>query len=271
MKSDNYLSATKANQNIKSNYNKPILLYIYGGTGICGCQEELGVSKYVKNTSWETYSFEFRPSKTIRYITFEASYKRPTLFPYNGNILMDNAGVIKQVACPGEEIIEDIVAAEAVIPPHKRRKKKEVIKSEKEANAANTEDKKKSILNLDRKKLKKDLTIEIKKLYFTADTSSIDEASNEVLDEIYSFLNENQDVVIEIGGHTNGLPVHAYCDKLSLERAKAVATYLIQKGIAPNRVEFKGYGKRRPIASNLSKRGRTKNQRVEIKILSFDS
>ena len=122
---------------------------------------------------------------------------------------------------------------------------------------------------LDRDKIRKGQTIRIKNLYFEADTSSIDKDSYEVLNEVFEFLKENKEIIVEIGGHTNGLPKHNYCDKLSTERAREVASYLIRKGISPNRVEFKGYGKRKPIASNMTKEGRVKNQRVEIKILSL--
>ncbi|MGB1121726.1 MAG: OmpA family protein, partial [Saprospiraceae bacterium] len=59
------------------------------------------------------------------------------------------------------------------------------------------------------------------------------------------------------------------CDRLSTSRAKAVVNYLTNKGIAPSRLSYKGYGKRKPITTNETKAGRAKNQRVEIKITSF--
>ncbi|RMD97408.1 MAG: OmpA family protein, partial [Bacteroidetes bacterium] len=58
--------------------------------------------------------------------------------------------------------------------------------------------------------------------------------------------------------------------KLSTERAKAVADYLILKGIDPERLKYKGYGKRQPIDTNRTAAGRKRNQRVEIKILSLN-
>jgi outer membrane protein OmpA-like peptidoglycan-associated protein len=80
---------------------------------------------------------------------------------------------------------------------------------------------------------------------------------------------ENGKIVIEVGGHTNNVPPDEYCDRLSTARAKAVADYLAAKGIDPKRVLFKGYGKRKPVASNTTPEGRVLNQRVEIKILSL--
>ena len=77
-------------------------------------------------------------------------------------------------------------------------------------------------------------------------------------------------MVIEIGGHTNGRPTHEFCDSLSEARAKSVAQFLYNKNIPYNQVEYKGYGKRQPVASDRYAEGRQRNQRVEIKILSIE-
>jgi len=111
--------------------------------------------------------------------------------------------------------------------------------------------------------------VRIDKLYFATDSTMVSSSAMPVLNDVYSFLNENPSIVIEVGGHTNGLPPHDYCDKLSTDRAKNVAENLIARGIASERISYKGYGKRVPIASNKSVAGRKKNQRVEIKILSL--
>lgn len=112
-------------------------------------------------------------------------------------------------------------------------------------------------------------TIRVDKLYFEADSSTIKPESYAVLEEIYTFLKDNDKVNIEIGGHTNSLPEDAYCDKLSTARAKDIAEYLYDKGIPKSRIAYKGYGKRQPVASNQTVDGRRKNQRVEIKIVSL--
>jgi outer membrane protein OmpA-like peptidoglycan-associated protein len=51
-------------------------------------------------------------------------------------------------------------------------------------------------------------------------------------------------------------------------RAKAVYDYLIQNGISPDRLEYKGYGYSRPIDSNLTEEGRANNRRTEFKVIS---
>lgn len=128
----------------------------------------------------------------------------------------------------------------------------------------------KFIPNLDISKIEVGQTLLINELYFQADSTEVMESSFGVLEEIYSFLSDNSGVVIEIGGHTNNIPPHEYCDNLSSERARNVALYLFNKGISEDRISYKGYGKRNPIASNNSLSGRKKNQRVEIKVLSID-
>ena len=90
-----------------------------------------------------------------------------------------------------------------------------------------------------------------------------------MLEELADFLKYNNTVRIEIGGHTNGIPAHEYCDALSEKRAKTVADYLIDKGVPQSSIEYKGYGKRDPVASNKSVAGRALNQRVEITILQI--
>ena len=74
--------------------------------------------------------------------------------------------------------------------------------------------------------------------------------------------------MVEIGGHTNGLPKDDFCDSLSALRAKAVAEYLMHKGIPKERMTYVGYGRRKPIDTNATREGRARNQRVELKILS---
>jgi len=124
-----------------------------------------------------------------------------------------------------------------------------------------------AVLALNSGKLRKGQIYRLDKLYFPADSTDMTIESLSSMDELLSFLQKNSKVKIEVGGHTNNIPKDEYCDRLSTARAKSVARYLISKGIEGDRVFFKGYGKRKPIASNNTSGGRAKNQRVEIKIL----
>jgi len=112
-------------------------------------------------------------------------------------------------------------------------------------------------------------TLAINELTFKADSTNLDPQNYEILDEVYDFLTTNKDVVIEIGGHTNTIPPHEYCDRLSTERARSVAEYIVNKGIDQERVSYKGYGKRQPLTESRDSAARKKNQRVEVKIISL--
>jgi len=102
-RSEFYVSGSKVTKQIE-NYTKPAVLRIWGGNGVCGKQELLGESVTVSNDDWRTFEFEFRPNKSVNYFTLEAFYKVPTLFPYNGHLLLDNASLIKEVPCDNEEL-----------------------------------------------------------------------------------------------------------------------------------------------------------------------
>jgi outer membrane protein OmpA-like peptidoglycan-associated protein len=109
--------------------------------------------------------------------------------------------------------------------------------------------------------------VRMDRVQFRADSSSIDATSLPTLRALLHFLKEHPGITVEIGGHTNGLPDHAYCDSLSTTRAKSIADWLIQNGAQGVRVRYKGYGKRQPIATNATVDGRRKNQRVEVRVV----
>jgi len=70
-----------------------------------------------------------------------------------------------------------------------------------------------------------------------------------------------------IEGHTDSTGAADYNLQLSDGRATAVRAALIERGIAPSRMEAIGYGESRPLESNQSRDGRAKNRRVEFKIV----
>ena len=110
-------------------------------------------------------------------------------------------------------------------------------------------------------------TITLEDIQFEADSSRIISTSLPALEELRNFMANNTDVIIEVGGHTNGWADSRYAETLSTARAKSVADYLVRKGIPRSRVRYKGYGKDVPIDTNETAAGRKRNQRVEIKIL----
>ena len=173
---------------------------------------------------------------------------------------------------PQKEEVEDNdedVASIIQAPNNQVAKKEEPTKTQKTEPKKTVKTEPKILKKLNKKNLTVGQTVKIEKLYFRQDTTLFKNNSVEVLEELADFLNENKSVKIEIGGHTNGIPDHNYCDALSLARADTVAEYLISKGVDSKSLETKGYGKRKPVASNNSVAGRALNQRVEITILQL--
>lgn len=111
-------------------------------------------------------------------------------------------------------------------------------------------------------------TVVLHHIYFQFDRSTILQQSYKELANLVDLMKSNPKMRIEIGGHTDDKGSAEYNRRLSENRAKAVADYLTAKGIDPKRLEYRGYGKSKPISDNSTEEGQSKNRRVEIKILS---
>lgn len=89
---------------------------------------------------------------------------------------------------------------------------------------------------------------------------------HDTLDSVVLVLNEYKSTIVTVMGHTDSTGSKQLNQKLSEERALAVANYMSQKGVAQQRLAASGYGEAFPIASNGSENGRAQNRRVEIKL-----
>jgi outer membrane protein OmpA-like peptidoglycan-associated protein len=112
-------------------------------------------------------------------------------------------------------------------------------------------------------------TFVLKDIFFEFDKSTILQQSFFELMRLITLLNTYPDMQIEVGGHTDSKGSDSYNQRLSESRAKAVADYLISKGISERRLQYRGYGKSKPIDTNETEEGRARNRRVEFKIMSM--
>ena len=108
--------------------------------------------------------------------------------------------------------------------------------------------------------------VTLKNVFFDFDRSELKPESFVELNKLADYLMKNA-IRIEIGGHTDDQGSEEYNDRLSENRAKAVYDYLIQKGIPAERLQYKGYGMRLPVADNSTEEGRAANRRTEFKIV----
>jgi outer membrane protein OmpA-like peptidoglycan-associated protein len=79
-------------------------------------------------------------------------------------------------------------------------------------------------------------------IYYDFDKAYIRSDAEEPLAELIKILEDNPDLVVEIGSHTDARGSNRYNEKLSQRRAKSVVKYLVSQGIPSNRLEYQGYG-----------------------------
>jgi len=113
----------------------------------------------------------------------------------------------------------------------------------------------------------KDASIILNNLFFDVDKYELKQESLTELMEIVKFLQANYSVKIEISGHTDNSGSASHNQELSLQRAAAVAEFLVKQGIDPKRLSQKGYGAQRPLQPNNTEENRQLNRRIEFRIL----
>jgi len=107
----------------------------------------------------------------------------------------------------------------------------------------------------------------LENVFFNTASFDLKNESKAELDKLFIFLKENENLSIEIMGHTDNVGDKKMNQILSENRCKSVITYLANKGIENNRLTFKGLGDAEPIADNNSEEGRAKNRRTEFKVV----
>ena len=103
----------------------------------------------------------------------------------------------------------------------------------------------------------------LENVYFDFDKYDLNVEVKKYLDIIHTWLLKNQNLIIEIGGHTDDVGGDEYNMNLSLKRAYSVYEYLISKGGVDN-LSYKGYGNKKPLVDIVKN---SKNRRIEFKIL----
>ena len=122
-------------------------------------------------------------------------------------------------------------------------------------------------LNIQLSPVKKGEVFIVRNLFFATNKTRILSSSEEALNDLYMYLARNPQIRIRIIGHTDNVGKDAANQKLSEGRANEVMKDLIERGVAPERIEAEGRGESQPIDTNDSEEGRQNNRRVEIEIL----
>ncbi|WP_437335270.1 OmpA family protein [Sorangium sp. So ce296] len=108
----------------------------------------------------------------------------------------------------------------------------------------------------------------LQQVQFDTGKATIRPVSHELLEEVAGVLKDHPEILkIEVQGHTDDRGARQFNTKLSQARAESVLMALVERGIAPERMQAKGYGPDVPIADNKTEAGRQKNRRVQFNII----
>lgn len=102
---------------------------------------------------------------------------------------------------------------------------------------------------------------------FAFGSSDLTDVALAVIDSIVPVLVGQDDLHIELSGHTDNSGVEEVNKALSKSRAEAVAKIFIEKGVPARSIQTMGYGSSRPIATNTTLEGRYLNRRIEMLIV----
>jgi len=102
---------------------------------------------------------------------------------------------------------------------------------------------------------------------FATDSADLNAGFFEVLNSVALVVNEFEQTVIEVAGHTDSTGSDAYNLALSARRAGAVASYLRTRNVLADRIIEVGMGETRPVATNDTDEGRQANRRVELTLV----
>lgn len=136
-----------------------------------------------------------------------------------------------------------------------------------EAAAARASQLERELAELKAKETERGLVITLQDdVLFEYDKADLKPGAMRNLYPLVTFLREHTNRTLLIEGHTDSTGSDSYNLDLSRRRAEAVAAFLIQSGISPERVVTRGYGESYPVASNETEAGRQQNRRVEVVI-----
>ncbi|MCC6601222.1 MAG: OmpA family protein, partial [Crocinitomicaceae bacterium] len=106
----------------------------------------------------------------------------------------------------------------------------------------------------------------INDIMYSTNSAEIEKDSKLILDEFAAYLVVHPSLEIEIRGHTDNVGNDQSNLTLSMDRAFEVLNYLASKGVEGKRMSYKGFGETKPVSSNDTEEGRSKNRRTEFLI-----
>ncbi len=115
--------------------------------------------------------------------------------------------------------------------------------------------------------LKKGAKLTLNSINFEINSAALTDSSKIELDNVFTLLKQNRNIVLEIAAHSDDSGDASYNMSLSRQRAKSVEDYLISKGAPQAMLASKGYGESRPLVPNNTDENKALNRRVEFIVL----
>ncbi len=109
----------------------------------------------------------------------------------------------------------------------------------------------------------------LKNIFFETASAGLLSISQTELNKVVDMMLKNPTMKVRVKGHTDNVGTESDNLKLSLDRSLSVKNYLIEHGIAAERITNKGFGESDPIDNNNTETGKANNRRTEIEILSL--
>jgi len=124
------------------------------------------------------------------------------------------------------------------------------------------------VKNIQLQRVEPGSNVVLNNVFFDPEKAVLRPESTAELERLVKLLNETPKLKIHLCGHTDNVGQIDANKDLSQKRAQAVANYLVDHKIKPERLQVTGYGATIPIASNATEAGRQQNRRTEFKVLA---
>ncbi len=124
---------------------------------------------------------------------------------------------------------------------------------------------KSSVVKIDNKQ--KVMDVKIEPILFELNKTDIQPVYAGILDEVTTTMAANPNYKLRIVGHADEIGGYVPNQILSEKRAEACFNYLLDKGVAANKMSFAGSGEKKPVASNSTEAGRQQNRSVTIETI----
>jgi outer membrane protein OmpA-like peptidoglycan-associated protein len=222
-------------------------------------------NKYKGAGGWDLYSFDLYPGARPEKVLFIRGNVREEFSeePMKARIELKNMETKKISEIPMDTLTGNYVAIAPFNSDYLMTvKKQDHVYESKYISRSDSLFTNPARLDIEMKPIELNMSYRINDIYFGFNSFELQKESKAVLDQLIEFLIENDNISIQIQGHTDNIGNDASNLKLSESRAEAVYRYLIAEGINENRLTYKGFGKSEPVASNDSEEGRAKNRRT---------